>query len=175
MQTNYLKNSVLTAALAASCIWFSGCASIITSGDRKIPVTSNPSGATVTIYNMENTVVANGTTPTTIKLKKGAGYFKGADYRLVVEKQGFQSREFQIRHDMNGWYYGNFFLGGLLGLVVVDPLTGGMWVLNPDHIDAELTATSASLDNQKLTVLTTDQLTTEQHKHLVALQPARNK
>ena len=173
MKTKQVKNIGISAALAASCIWFSGCASIITSGDRTIPVTSNPTAATVTVYDKANNgVVASGITPAKIKLKKGAGYFKGAEYRLVVEKTGYQPREFQITHDINGWYWGNFFLGGALGLVVVDPLTGGMWVLKPDKIDAELTATSACVDGQKLSVLTPDQLTPEQRQQLAGLRPA---
>jgi hypothetical protein len=155
-----------------------GCASIITSGDRKIAVTSEPAGAQITVFNAQSNTVATGTTPTEIKLKKGAGYFKGADYRLVVEKAGYQTREFEIRHNLNGWYFGNLFLGGALGMLVVDPLTGGMWVLKPDKIDAPLTAATPGItqDDQRLIILTKDQLPIEQQATLVklpALMPAR--
>jgi hypothetical protein len=148
-----------------------GCASIITSGDRKIGITSEPTGAQITVFNAQSNTVATGTTPTEIKLKKGAGYFKGAGYRLVVEKTGYQTREFEIRHNLNGWYFGNLFLGGALGMLVVDPLTGGMWVLKPDKIDAQLTAATPGItrDDQRLIILTKDQLPIEQQGSLVKL------
>src|SRR2546426_656523 len=97
----------LNLSIAGLLFVCAGCASIFTSGDRTIPVSSNPSAANVTVYDKQNMVVANSITPTKIKLKKGAGYFKGADYRLVVEKSGYQPREFEIKHNINGWYFGN--------------------------------------------------------------------
>lgn len=168
-----IKHTHKTLALSSALLALCSCASIVTSGDRKIQVSSNPSAANVTVYDMKNQVVTTSITPTTVKLKKGAGYFKGADYRLVIEKAGYQRREFEIRHDINGWYFGNFGLGGLLGLLVVDPLTGGMWTLKPDKIDAELVPATApgsvSLGEQRLVILAKQQLTPEQQKRLVPL------
>ena len=137
----------------------------------QIEVTSTPSAATVTVYDRKNMVVTSSVTPTTVKVKKGAGYFKAAEYRLVVEKTGYQPMEFEIRHDINGWYWGNFALGGLLGFLVVDPLTGGMWELKPDKIDAELIPVqpAVTLGEQRLVILARQQLTPEQQKHLVPL------
>jgi uncharacterized protein YceK len=168
MKRIHIKNITTTAILAASCIWLSGCASIITSGDRKIQVTSHPDAATITVYDMNQNVVASGLAPTKIKLKKGAGYFQGADYRMVIAKPGYQSREIEIRHNINGWYFGNFFIGGLLGLVVVDPLTGGMWTLEPGKVDVELTSSATSSD-ATIPIVTPDQLTPAQRARLVPL------
>ena len=89
----------MSIALLTLC----GVVQSITSGDGRIPIASTPNEAKVTIYDMNKTVVAIGTTPVEIKLKKGSGYFQGADYRLVVEKTGFQTREFKITHKLNGW------------------------------------------------------------------------
>lgn len=168
-----LRTLTIGAALLGLC----SCASIVTSGDRKVQVTSNPTAATVTVYDTQSNVVATATTPATVKLKKGAGYFKGADYRLVVAKAGYQPREFEIRHDINGWYWGNFALGGLLGFLVVDPLTGGMWELKPDTIDAQLVPAqapgAASLGERPLIILTKQQLTPEQQKRLRPLPASR--
>jgi hypothetical protein len=167
-----IKPSLKSFTLALVLLGLCGCASIITSGDRKVQVTSNPSGANVTVYDMNSMVVATSLTPTTVKLKKGAGYFKGADYRVVVEKAGYQRREFEIRHNINGWYFGNFFLGGMLGFLIVDPLTGGMWVLNPDKIQADLDPIqkpAVSLNEQRMIILSKDQLTPAQQRRLVPL------
>ncbi len=169
-----LKQTLTSLASGSALILLCGCASIITSDDRKVQVTSNPTAATVTVYDTRSNVVTTATTPATVKLKKGAGYFKGADYRLVVEKAGFQPREFEIRHDINGWYWGNFALGGMLGFLVVDPLTGGMWELKPDKIEAELVPAqpAVTLGEQRLVILARQQLTPEQQKRLVPLAAA---
>lgn len=168
MKTKHVKNSVLTAALAVSCIWVTGCASIITSGDRTIPVRSQPVAATVIVCDSENNVVANSITPTKIKLKKGAGDFEGADYRMVISKDGYQPKEIEIQHNINGWYFGNLFIGGLLGMVMVDPLTGGMWVLKADKIDVEL-APTVGLNEPALPVLTLGEITQAQRERLEPL------
>ena len=171
-----INQTAKTALLSAALLGLCSCASIVTSGDRKIQVTSNPSAATVTVYDRKNVVVTSSVTPTTVKVKKGAGYFKAAEYRLVVEKTGYQPLEFEIRHDINGWYWGNFALGGLLGFLVVDPLTGGMWELKPDKIDAQLvpmqTPAAVSLGGRRLVILARQQLTPEQQKRLVPLARA---
>ena len=31
---------------------------------------------------------------------------------------------------MDGWYAGNILIGGLLGLLIIDPATGSMWKLD---------------------------------------------
>ncbi len=167
-----IKPSLKSFSLALVLLGLCGCASIITSGDRRVQFTSTPSGANVTVYDMKSMVVATSLTPTTIKLKKGAGYFKGADYRVVVQKAGYQPREFEIRHDINGWYWGNFAIGGMLGFLVIDPLTGGMWVLKPDKIQADLNPIqkpAVSLDSRNLMILSKDQLTPAQQSRLVPL------
>ena len=174
MKTKQLRNSIITMPLAAAVLWTSGCASIITSGDKTISISSQPDAATVTVYDMDKNVVATGETPTKIKLKKGAGYFKAADYRLLIAKAGYQSQEVEIRHDINGWYFGNFFIGGLLGMVVVDPLTGGMWALKPDKVAVNLAPAATSLNDVALPVVTIDQLTPAQKAKLVPLASANS-
>jgi hypothetical protein len=173
MNTKKLKRSIVTIPLTAAVVWTSGCASIITSGDRTISIASQPDAAMVTIYDVEKNVVATGATPARIKLKKGAGYFKGADYRLVIAKPGYQQQEIEIRHTINGWYFGNFLIGGLLGMVVVDPLTGGMWALKPDKVNVNLTPAATTENDLALPVVTINQLAPSQKAHLVPLASAR--
>lgn len=38
---------------------------------------------------------------------------------------------------MDGWYVGNIIFGGLIGLLLVDPITGAMWKL-PDTAQGNL-------------------------------------
>jgi len=169
MNTRHLKNSIITLPLTAAILWTAGCASIVTSGDKTVSIASQPDAATVTVYDLEKNVVATGETPTKIKLKKGAGYFKGADYNVVIAKAGYQPQEIEIRHTIGGWYFGNLFIGGLLGMVVIDPLTGGMWALKPDKLDVNLAPAATGQNEVTLPVVTINQLTPAQKDRLVPL------
>jgi hypothetical protein len=79
-----------------------------------------------------------------VKLDRGAGYFKGAKYNVVIEKPGFSKKEFVVDSSlMVGWYlFGNLLFGGLIGWFIVDPATGAMWSLDPDETYIELAPTA---------------------------------
>lgn len=136
--TQRIVNVITVVALAGS---LAGCASIVSGGPAKVSVNSQPSGAKVTVLNKRTgETVDVRTTPTVLELKRGAGYFKGASYRLLIEKEGYRRAEIEVNNTINGWYFGNILIGGLIGMVVVDPLTGSMYTLEPKNIDRTLEA-----------------------------------
>jgi hypothetical protein len=55
-----------------------GCATIMKDGDQKIAFQSDPSGAKVSVYDLDDRLVADGRTPITLPLAKGASYFQAA-------------------------------------------------------------------------------------------------
>jgi hypothetical protein len=72
---------------------------------------------------------------------------------------------------MDGWYLGNIVFGGLVGLLVVDPLTGAMWKLDPT-MNADLTPL-AEIDagnGRNLKVVDKASLPVHFEKQLVALR-----
>jgi hypothetical protein len=101
------------------------CASIVSKSDWPVAITSPQSGVPFIIKNGSGISVASGTTPSTITLKSGDGFFQGADY--TVEATGHGSVPVVSR--LNGWYFGNILFGGLIGMLIVDPATGAMWKL----------------------------------------------
>jgi hypothetical protein len=56
---------------------------------------------------------------------------------------GYASTEVRLDSAVSGWYWGNFAFGGLLGMLVVDPLTGAMYNLTPEKIETPLAASQA--------------------------------
>lgn len=84
-------------------------------------------------------------TPCTVSLDPKRGYFKGQSYRLKLELAGYQTSEIELRSEMSGWYWGNILLGGLIGMLAVDPVTGSMWNIAPNKIEQTLTASQAAL------------------------------
>lgn len=116
------------------------CATIIKGGDQKVAFQSTPTGAKVSVFDASGMLVGDGTTPITLPLKKGSSYFQAAKYRVVFEATGHQKKEIWITGSLEaGWYLlGNLVVGGLIGWLIIDPLTGAMWTLSPDTVNATL-------------------------------------
>lgn len=108
----------------------SGCASIMCSDHKTINVQSDPPGAQFDILKPNGSVVTQGTTPTNITLKRGRGYFQAGDYTIRFTKDGYEDLTMPVEQGFEtGWYFaGNIIVfGGLIGVVIVDPITGAMW------------------------------------------------
>ena len=99
------------------------------------------------------------------------GYFKGQSYTLKLELAGYKSTEVELRSTLSGWYFGNILLGGLIGMVVVDPVTGSMWNIEPGKIEQKLSASQTAMIRNKegfVVVLVSD-LTTSERGHMAKL------
>ncbi|MFO0795296.1 MAG: hypothetical protein U0586_14695 [Candidatus Brocadiaceae bacterium] len=57
------KQSVILAGLAGLFFLVAGCASIINGSAQKVPISSTPDGAKVTVYDGQNNVVHSANTP----------------------------------------------------------------------------------------------------------------
>jgi hypothetical protein len=133
------------AAVLGACVALSGCASIVHNGPRTVPVASTPAGAKVSIYDRSNTMVSTNTTPFVATLPTKYGYFKGQTYRLVFELPGHAPAELNLKSSVSGWYFGNLLFGGIIGMLIVDPLTGAMYNLSPEKIEQPLSASQAKV------------------------------
>lgn len=131
------KLAVLLCGISATLL--TGCASVISGPTQNVTITSEPDDAEVTITNKAGVVIHKGVTPQVIELKKSRGYFKGETYKLLISKNGYVPQETTIDSYPNGWYIGgNLLVGGLIGYIIVDPLTGSMFTLTPDQVNAKL-------------------------------------
>jgi hypothetical protein len=129
-----MRGAIVLLALAST-----GCATIVARSSQKVEVSSAPPGAAVTITNRAGAVVHSGTTPLTVTLRKGAGYFKKESYAVRFTKDGYEPRELALTGTMSSWYIGNILFGGLIGMLIVDPQTGAMYRLEPKSLEATLT------------------------------------
>lgn len=137
--------NVSRAVVLGGCIALGGCATIVHDGPRIIPVASSPAGAKVSIYDRSNTMISSNTTPFVATLPTKFGYFKGQTYRMVFEMEGHAPAEVQLESSVSGWYFGNLLFGGLLGMLIIDPLTGAMYNLTPEKIEQPLTVAQAKM------------------------------
>ena len=153
--------SILACAVAA--LLTTGCATIVSKSTQTMTLTSVPDGATVRITNKSGVAVNSSSTPSTVTLKKGRGYFKPETYTLSFSKEGYKPVDITVRGSVNGWYFGNVIFGGLIGLLAVDPATGAMYTLQPKEVAATLDALKVARDGreQTLTVLLVEEVPKE--------------
>lgn len=161
---------VLVLIVLASLMVFSqGCASIMGGSKQTVSITSEPTGASYTIYNKKGQAIDSGTTPATVTLKAGAGYFTPQKYIVKCTKAGCRECEVPIQSGVSGWYIGgNLIFGGLIGYLVVDPLTGAMWTLKDCHVDMNAPPRTEGT-NDTLTIVTLDQVPSQFRHSMVRI------
>lgn len=124
-------------AAALSVVALSSCSSIVGKSDYNVVIDSSPSSANYLITDRNGQKVSSGTTPSTVNLKSSAGYFKGESYTVVFTKAGYEDSSYNLRSSLSGWYWGNILVGGLVGMLIVDPLTGAMYKL-PERAEVNM-------------------------------------
>lgn len=160
---------VLAGALAAVFL-FSSCASIVSRSKYPLTIASSPSGANVTITDLNGLQVVQGKTPMNVRLKSGAGFFKKAEYQINISMDGYDDKILFIQSDLDGWYFGNIVLGGILGMLIIDPITGAMWKIDTRFINENLIkARSTSAVESELKILNIEDVPEEWKSHLVRI------
>lgn len=145
-ETNMKRFSPLLA-VAVLC---SGCASIFSGTTQDVSIRTTP-GARYSISNSNGYQIASGESAGTVQLQRGVGYFSPHAYKAKISKEGYQTKTVDITPGINPWYFANILLGGVVGMVIIDPLTGAMFNLNPSMIDAELDPISGETDPKPTT------------------------
>jgi ABC-type Fe3+-hydroxamate transport system substrate-binding protein len=131
----YLK---MTAIMMASVFLFSSCASIVSKSTYPLSINSSPSNAKVSITDKKGKEIYLGNTPATVKLNAGAGFFSKAEYQVKFSSPGYDDKIVPITFKLDGWYFGNLLLGGVLGMLIIDPATGAMWKIETEFLNETL-------------------------------------
>lgn len=130
---------------AFSVLAATGCATIFGYGNPELlQLRSSPDQAAVSIIDESGAKVFEGTTPTSVSLEKKKGYFSSKTYTIKVTKPGHAEQVATVAMRVNGWYIGNIIFGGLIGFLIVDPLTGAMWTLDTPQLNATLMPTDGT-------------------------------
>ena len=140
MRKRVIRFFIISIACAA-IFSVTGCASIASGSKQEISIRSKPEDAVVIITDATNGMeIWNSTTPAVVELDRGDGFFRSAEYTVEIQKTGYRKETFMISGRLNGGWYlvGNFFIGGLLGWLIIDPATGAMWTLEPDSVHKTL-------------------------------------
>ena len=169
---NYDKLTAKALRLAGVILCASvlgGCASIVSKSNYPVAINSNPSGVDFYVTNFGGTRVHSGTTPATVTLSTKRGYFKSQAYTIHLEPVGAPKKEYAIRTSTDGWYFGNLLLGGIIGMLIVDPLTGAMFKYPPEIMVELDGAANAGAGDHTMTIASIDTLSAEQRAQLVPI------
>lgn len=165
-----MKNFLFYALLVSLVIASSSCASIVSKNAYPVSINSAPNQAKVTIVDQKGVNIYSGKTPVTVELKSSASYFKRATYLLTLEAEGFEKKVVPIEFKVDGWYWGNFLFGGLIGFLIVDPASGAMYKLKTPPINESLIPSTSDLEKgEQFEIRTIDQIPDSWKENLVLL------
>jgi len=166
-----MQRAYTTTALVFCALTLTSCASIFSSNTYPVAITSSPDHVNFTITNQAGEIVHSGLTPQTVTLKSSPKYFTKARYTIRYEKAGYGTQEVPLTAAIDGWYWGNLLIGGVIGMMIVDPLTGSMWKLPEEkNIALQKTVASYSSDEKALHVVSLSNIPASERQHLIPLQ-----
>lgn len=120
-----MKKSILTIGIITSSL-LTSCATIVSGSKQTVKFNSTPSEAKIFINEVEV-----GKTPFETKLERKK------EHSIVIKLDGYKPYQTTLTRKFNAWYLGNILFGGIIGLII-DPITGAMYNLTPEEINAQL-------------------------------------
>jgi hypothetical protein len=109
-----------------------GCASIMHGTSQDVGISSSPTGAKVTVDGQQ------ATTPYVAKLSRKDNHI------VKLAMDGYAPADLTLTKSVSGWVWGNIVFGGLIGLAV-DAISGGLYNLTPDQLQATLANQKTSI------------------------------
>ncbi|WP_310560587.1 PEGA domain-containing protein [Flavobacterium sp.] len=131
-----MRKTIISSSLALVLLTTS-CATIVSGSKQNVKFSSNPSTATIFIDEVEV-----GKTPFEIKLARKS------EHSVMIKLEGYQTYQTKLTKEFNAWYIGNILFGGLIG-IIIDPITGAMYNLTPDQVNAQMNKGTAFKSNGK--------------------------
>ncbi len=140
IKAKIMKLTKSTVTLIGCCgliALLTGCGTIMCGPQQKVVLDSQPTGAEVLVYDSHGEIVFQKTTPCVARLnRREHDVMQSAKYVVLIKKEGYAPAQFPLIGVVNRAYFANILSAGI-GFAV-DPMTGGMWTLNPQPIDVNL-------------------------------------
>lgn len=127
------KNSILTALTLLS---LTSCATIMHGTYQPIGISSNPTNADVWVDSMYV-----GNSPLIVEMARSYHHV------VTIQLDGYETYQIIVSRSLSGWVLGNIIFGGVIGLVV-DAVSGGIFELTPDQVQAEMRENNCYCDQQ---------------------------
>jgi hypothetical protein len=159
---------VLSALLLFIVLLNSGCATIFGRSSYPVTINSNPPASSITITDRKGVEVYKGITPATVTLRSSSGYFARGIYQVKFHLNGYEDKTISIEGNLNGWYIGNLLIGGVIGMLIIDPASGAMYKIEDKELNETLQPT-AHAQASKLEIIDINSLPKSALKDLVKI------
>jgi hypothetical protein len=71
-----------------------------------------------------------------------------SEHSVMLKLEGYQTYQTKLTKKFNAWFLGNILIGGLIG-IIIDPITGAIYNLSPEEINAQMNKGIAFKSNGK--------------------------
>ena len=165
------KTVVFCFSIIAGGLLLTSCASMFGKSSYPLSINTNPSGADIAIVDQNGVDVYQGQSPATVTLKSSGGYLKSATYNIRLSYKGYKEQSITVTSKINGWYWANIALGGLIGMLIVDPLTGAMYKLDNAPVNITLVKDDNTIETaeNKLNIIDIKNIPEDLKEYLVRL------
>lgn len=163
------SSSKVAVVLVAVIVFLTGCASIVSKNMYPVTFNSHPDEAVIVIRDEKGKQIYKGRTPTTLTLSSGESYFHSKRYTVTLSKPGYEEQTTEIKAGIDGWYFGNLLFGGVIGFLIIDPLTGNMWKLPAETTITLSEQVSSDTRERSLEIVTIDQIPEKLRQQLVKI------
>lgn len=165
-----IRRLCIYALLSLGILALSGCASILSESVYPVSISSDPTGAKITIVNAEGVTIHSSTTPTLVSLPANSAFFSGQTYTIKASKDGETAQTTLIAR-VDGWYFANILFGGVIGMLIVDPATGAMWQLDTTrHLNLNTNDDGEGADESALRIVDIEELPEEARTALIPVR-----
>lgn len=128
-----IKKILILCTISGILPMIFGCATIMRDNTEPVTLNASPTNVDIKIVDKNGLTVFEGQTPTTINLKTSTGgYFNPQHYTIYARKDGYADYQTRIDYHISGWYWANIIFGGLIGMLIIDPISGDMYYLEQD-------------------------------------------
>ncbi|QRM19473.1 hypothetical protein GBK02_08710 [Dechloromonas sp. TW-R-39-2] len=139
-----MKRALLTAT--AITMFTTGCATVISGSTQTVQIKA-PEGAKIAVLDNNGRPAASGVTELTADLPRGTGYWRAAGYQVKVSQPGYKAKSVDILPAFNPWYLLTLTpYIGIIGGLIVDPLSGAFYTFDKDRLDITLDPVSNNVE-----------------------------
>ena len=131
------KIALLATILVILIMCGSGCATVVTGKYQTVSVTSEPPGIKVKSSSGPYII-----TPRSFRL------LRNQDHTLVAECPGYEPQQIMLKHKLQGWFWGNILLGGIIG-GIVDLSSGASDELVPKKVHFDFTKAGRAVAHRR--------------------------
>ncbi len=123
----------------AVAVFLTGCATIFGGGTNQNVNLSANTAATYTVKSSSGLQMAQGNVGGSVRLPRKN------EYQIEIQAPGYQTQNIGVAKGMNGWFWANLLLGGIVGMAI-DAASGAMWKLEPATVSVSLAKVAGDED-----------------------------